>query len=66
MKIAFVVGNFPVISETFILNQITGLIDMGHEVDIFSFSRGDTEVIHPDVRKYRLLEKNNSFTLLTR
>jgi len=57
MKIAFVVGNFPVISETFILNQITGLIDMGHEVDIFSFSRGDTEVIHPDVRKYRLLEK---------
>jgi colanic acid/amylovoran biosynthesis glycosyltransferase len=36
MKIAFVVSEFPILSETFILNQITGLIDMGHEVTIFS------------------------------
>ena len=34
MKIAFIVGKFPVLSQTFILNQITGLIDRGHEVDI--------------------------------
>jgi hypothetical protein len=29
MRIAFIVGGFPLISETFILNQITGLIDSG-------------------------------------
>ena len=27
MRIAFVLGEFPSLSETFVLNQITGLID---------------------------------------
>ncbi len=27
---------FPTVSETFILNQITGLIDLGHNVDIYA------------------------------
>jgi len=57
MKIAFIVGNFPVLSYTPILNQAMGLIDQGHEVDIFSFAHGDTEKIHTDVYKYKLLEK---------
>ncbi len=35
MRIAIFVGSFPLISETFILRQITGLIDLGHDVDIF-------------------------------
>ena len=39
MKIAFVVQGFPHLSETFILNQITGLLDRGHAVDIFAFVR---------------------------
>ena len=30
IKIAFIVGKFPSLSETFTLNQITGLIDPGH------------------------------------
>src|SRR3989344_6647936 len=57
MKTVFIVGNFPVLSYTPILNQITGLIDRGHGVDIFAFSRGDTEHIHSDVEKYDLLSK---------
>ena len=36
MKIAFIVTFFPALSETFILNQITGLIERGHEVDIYA------------------------------
>lgn len=36
MKIAIVVGGFPLISETFILNHIIGLIDLGHDVEIFA------------------------------
>ncbi len=57
MRIAFIVGRFPVLSETFILNQITGLIDRGHEVDIYANHWGDRENVHPDVLKYNLLEK---------
>ena len=51
------VGSFPVVSETFILRQITGLLDLGHEVDIFANVREEGALIHPDVTKYRLLER---------
>lgn len=57
MRIAFVVGNFPVISQTFILNQITGLIDLGHDVRVFSYDRGDPGKGHPDMEKYGLPER---------
>ena len=36
MRVAFLVSAFPVISETFILDQVTGLIDRGCEVTIFA------------------------------
>jgi colanic acid/amylovoran biosynthesis glycosyltransferase len=35
MKIGFIIGGFPSLPETFILYQITGLIDLGHSVYIF-------------------------------
>lgn len=57
MKIAFIVEPFPTVSETFILNQITGLIDLGHEVDIYASHVGDISKIHPDVEKYQLLKR---------
>lgn len=57
MKIAFIVNEFPSLSQTFVLNQITGLIDRGHDVDIFAeVARNDIK-IHEDVKKYNLLEK---------
>ncbi|MBL0717180.1 MAG: glycosyltransferase, partial [Desulfosarcina sp.] len=59
MKIAFFVQKFPAISETFILNQITGLIDSGHEIDIYSARSSDEVKIHPDVEKYNLLKKTH-------
>jgi colanic acid/amylovoran biosynthesis glycosyltransferase len=57
MRIAFVVGNFPALSETFILNQITGLIDRGHEVDIYAEKPRQEPSIHADVEKYQLLDR---------
>lgn len=57
MRIAFVVNHFPALSETFILNQITGLIDRGHEVDIFALGSKQDPTVHPDVEKYGLLER---------
>lgn len=57
MRIAFVVGKFPKLSETFILNQITGLIDRGHEVTIYSGRPDAEDKVHPDVARYRLLDR---------
>ncbi|WP_421655577.1 glycosyltransferase [Leptothermofonsia sp. ETS-13] len=57
MRIAFIVWEFPVLSETFVLNQITGLIDRGHQVDIYAHIQGNTTQVHPDVNQYQLLER---------
>ena len=56
MKIAFIVNEFPSLSQTFVLNQITGLIDRGHDVDIFAEEERKERKIHEDVRKYNLLK----------
>ena len=58
MRVAMFVGSFPLISETFILRQITGLIELGHEVDIFAENRPPEDApIHPEVFKYDLLAR---------
>lgn len=59
MKIAFLVWRFPVISEAFILNQITGLIDRGHEVYIHPLNGPPVNMpkVHPAVEKYHLMER---------
>lgn len=59
MKIAFFVAHFPVLSEPFILNQIAGTIERGHEVDIYSLdgSPDDISKVHPLVGKYNLIER---------
>ena len=56
MRIAFIVNEFPVLSQTFILNQITGLIDRGHKVDIYANKPINQSKIHFDVEKYNLSE----------
>src|SRR4030043_1362662 len=70
-KICFFVFFFPKLTETFILNRITGLIDLGYEVEIFATKNGlidrakeDIEadkIVHPDVLKYNLLSKTTYF-----
>ena len=52
-----VVGTFPILSEFFIINQITGLIDLGHDVDILAFKKSSERAVHEDVLKYKLLER---------
>jgi colanic acid/amylovoran biosynthesis glycosyltransferase len=61
MRIAVVVGSFPVPSQTFILNQITGLIDRGHDVDVLAMKPApaalDTDEI---IERYGLLNRRRS------
>lgn len=63
MRVAFIVQQFPALSETFILNQITGLLDNGIQVDIFAYSKGQEDKVHPDVKKYNLLSRTNYFDM---
>lgn len=48
---------FPVLSETFILNRITGLIRRGHDVDIFAERRGDPRIMHDEVVRHGLIDR---------
>jgi colanic acid/amylovoran biosynthesis glycosyltransferase len=57
MRVAFLVSTFPKLSETFILNQITGLLDGGHEVSVFAQRRPETATRHAVVDEYALLDR---------
>ncbi|MFX3619516.1 MAG: glycosyltransferase [Sporolactobacillus sp.] len=57
MKILFVVGEFPKLSQTFILNQVTGLIDAGHDVKILAKQSAIDQKVHEAVRHYHLQER---------
>jgi len=61
LKIAILVSSFPTTSETFIVNQITDLIDKGHTVTIFAFQQNKNKVIHQKILDYKLLEKTVFF-----
>ena len=54
MRIAFVVSTFPSISEKFILDQMIGLINRGHEVDIYASAAGQEGLVHDGVARYQL------------
>lgn len=62
MKIAFIVSAFPVLSETFILSQITGLLELSHDISIFA-SKKTSGMQHPDIEKYCLLERSYFFNI---
>lgn len=57
MRIAFVLGDFPALSETFVLNQITGLLDRGHELEIFAERPRAEDATQPDIDGYELLAR---------
>lgn len=58
MKIAVVISEFPSLNETFILDQITGLIDRGHIVHIFATAPREGEFkLHPEIKRYSLLSR---------
>ena len=56
LHILFVVEYFPSSSQIYILNMITGLIERGHTVSIFSLRKNNDRYIHPDIEKYGLLK----------
>ena len=54
MRIAVLASEFPVLSETPFLNQITGLVRRGHDVAIFAERPQPGVAYHPDVDRLGL------------
>lgn len=57
MNVAILVGEFPNLSETFITDQIIGIMKLGHDVRILSSCRPQSTLLQPDVLTYSLLPK---------
>jgi colanic acid/amylovoran biosynthesis glycosyltransferase len=51
------VDAFPTVTKTFILNQITGLLDRGQDVRIFARPIESTETSHDIIEEYKLLDR---------
>jgi colanic acid/amylovoran biosynthesis glycosyltransferase len=54
LRIALFVHEFPALSETFVLNQIVGLIELDCDVTIFANARRPDTVEHADIGRHRL------------
>ncbi len=50
-------GEFPAVSATFILDQMTGLIDRGFDIENWSTYTTRTKTIHEEIETYDLLKK---------
>lgn len=57
MKIAHIVPTFPKISETFILNQIIGLQNRGHDNDIYALRNSGESIEHEVIEENELTKK---------
>ncbi|WP_286259820.1 glycosyltransferase [Pseudoalteromonas apostichopi] len=62
MKVTFFLNQFPVASETFVINQIIGLIERGVNVHVMAIGRGDLTNSHKTVSDYKLIEKTTYLT----
>nr|WP_281721792.1 glycosyltransferase [Nitrosomonas nitrosa] len=61
MKIAFLVSQFPSVAETFVLNQIVGLTNLGHDVHIFADGSAKNVKSHENYQKYELSKKTHYY-----
>lgn len=50
-------NSFPKLSETFILDNITGMLDRGHDVSIFSLLAASSSIQHPTIQEYGILDR---------
>jgi colanic acid/amylovoran biosynthesis glycosyltransferase len=58
MRVAFVMSIFPLSSETFIHQQILGVLGLGHQADIISLHRGTVdEKTHAYVTENHLMQR---------
>lgn len=57
MKVAYIVGGFPTTSETFVVNQIAGMVAHGCQVQILATTESTAGKPPVAVERYRLMER---------
>ena len=57
-KVAFIVPEFPATSMTWLQSQITGLIDNGVAVDIYTLYKGSTDKVPETYFTYKLADRS--------
>lgn len=62
-RIVVIEDSFPVISETFILEQITGLMDRGFNIENWALNYLDQGVLHSKVIEYDLIKNTHYLKL---
>lgn len=62
MKIVYIVKVFPKLSETFVIDQITYLIDLGHQVNILAEKNSGEYLESAHFERYNLGSKTTYFT----
>ena len=61
LRIAAIVNRFPSATETFVTAQISGLVERGHDVTIYSMKPGDRAHVHNAVHRHDLLSRTREF-----
>lgn len=56
LNILLVVSYFPKLSETFILNQVVGLLNLGHNVQVYAVKK-ELDIVHEDFITYDLKDR---------
>ena len=62
MNIIFFLGPFPAPSETFVINQIIGLIELKHDVNIICMRSEQSQNIHQQYTQYNLQSKTTNLS----
>ncbi|MFL6652190.1 MAG: glycosyltransferase [Sulfurifustaceae bacterium] len=57
LRIAYVVGGFPDLSETFVVQQVAGMAARGHAVDVYTTARATAPYWPGAIERYRLRER---------
>jgi colanic acid/amylovoran biosynthesis glycosyltransferase len=57
LRIAIAAHRFPCISETFVLDHVTGLLDRGHDVRVLAERAEGSGALHGDFERYGLAER---------
>ncbi len=54
LRVAILTGEFPVLSETFVMRQISGLLENGVKVTVLAGKCGDRSVVHGEFDRHKM------------
>ena len=59
LKVLIVAYTFPKLSETFVINQVIGLLEKGHDVRVWAKSAEEENKVHESVAAYDLISRTH-------